>query len=220
MIQLQQAIHSYSPLLDRATDFSKLRKHALNIFNSMAASLKDYVGGTEIPNTQFIIAGYSWYRRRFEIDILTYNKGEKRFIRYTTFKGIGNFGRIMFSGDWARVARQRLIQILRERYGNESVTPQSPLKRKFDMEPFQVLREIVSNSTPRDTVGGAPQILKITLYMECRRLAVYWPDKKSGEVFLGGRRLLEYENIDNWILDPYTFKITHPYYSPTGNIED
>jgi len=213
MLQLVQAVSSYSPLLDRATDYSSLRSHTLSIFNSMVDSFETDIDGLQVPDTEFILAGYSWRRRTFEIDVLFYNKTEKRFIHSHAKKGIGNFGLLKVSGDRSGDALSRLYGLLRARFGNESVTSSSTLKRRFDMEPFEVLRDMIRESGHYDTVGGPPQILKITLYMECRRFGVYWPSRESGAVYLGGRRLLPYENIDSWTLDPDTFSITHPQFA-------
>ena len=73
------------------------------------------------------------------------------------------------------------------------------------MEPFEVLRDILRETDSHDTVGGTPQMVKITSYMQCRRLAVRW----GGKIYLGGRMLFDYENVQGFsrVLDPDTFEI-------------
>jgi hypothetical protein len=219
MLQLVQAVNSYSPLLDRASNFSALRSHTLSMFTNMIDSFEGDVKGLEVPGTEFVLAGYSWTKRTFEIDVLSYNETEKRFIHHPAKTGIGKFGLLKVSGDRTNEALKRLYGVLRQRFGDDSVKPDSNLKRGFDMEPFEVLRDIIRDSGHDDTVGGAPQILKITLYLECRSFAVYWPNRDDGSIYLGGRKLLEYENVDNWILDPDTFAITHPHFSSNEDDE-
>ena len=65
--------------------------------------------------------------------------------------------------DWTNEALKRLYGLLRQRFGDDSVKPDSTRKKRFDMEPFEVLRDIIRGSGHYDSVGGAPQILKITL---------------------------------------------------------
>jgi hypothetical protein len=212
-VQLVQAVYAHSPLLVRELDYQQLREHALSVFNAILSTYRPEAAAVEHPDTKFLLAGYSWKQKSFEVDVFEYSKGERRFHYRSAFRGIGRFGKIMHTGDWANRSRSELIRRLRTRFGQDSIESQSTCKARFDMEPFEVLRDALRGSSRLDSIGGAPQIVKVTAYMECRPIAVYWPDKKSGQVFLGGRKLLEYENVDNWILDPDTFQISHPRFT-------
>jgi hypothetical protein len=210
MIQLVQAVNAHSPMLSREIDYHKMRAHALSVFNSMSESFEAEAPELEIPTTSFLLAGYSWKKKQFEIDEFEYSAGDRRFFNRPSWQGIGAFGRIMHSGDWAGRARTQLISALRQRYGQAAIERDSKNERRFGWEPFEVLRDLLRIATREDTIGGPPQIVRVTQYLECRPLAIYWPTRASGEVFLGGRKLLDYENVDAWRLDPDTFEISHP----------
>lgn len=55
-----------------------------------------------------------------------------------------------------------------------------------------------------ETIGGAPQLVKVYQYMRSAPLAVYWPKKGEGPPHLQGRPCLGYERIDRWAIDPDT----------------
>jgi hypothetical protein len=74
----------------------------------------------------------------------------------------------------------------------------------LDMEPFEVVRDMLRDPGHAETIGGAPQVVKVYQYMRTAPLGVYWPQKAGGEVYLQGRACLGYERIDRWVLDPDT----------------
>ncbi len=215
MLQLYLAIDAHSPSRDRSMDIHELRGHALRVFNSMRHSVHTYAPGMEIPETTFILGGYSWVRKKFSIWLVHYKRTERRFAYRPAEKWIGNFEKIAFAGDWAKRGEQRLIGLLRERY---KLTADGSEAKGFDMEPFEVLRDILRESQPSDTVGGPPQVVKVYQHMNSRPIAVYWPDKESGKVSLVGRPLLDYENTDYWILDPDTLETTHPRFPKSKRV--
>jgi hypothetical protein len=210
MLQLALAIEAYPLSRDRAMDIHNMRGHTLKVFNSMCSSVHSYVEGMEIPDASFILGGYSWIRKTFSIWKIHYKQKEKQFVYRPAKKWIGNFEKIVFAGDWAKVARDRLVGLLRERH---SLTADGSTADGFDMEPFEVLRDILRESKPTDSVGGSPQIVKVYQHMNCRPLGVYWPNRESQSVFLLGRPLLDYENCEYWVLDPDTLKTSHSYFS-------
>lgn len=57
-----------------------------------------------------------------------------------------------------------------------------------------------------ETIGGAPQLVKVYQYMQSAPFAVYWPDKRTGKAYLQGRPCLDYEHIERWIIDPDTLE--------------
>lgn len=206
MLQLYLAIDAHSPLRDRAMDIHEMKNHALKVFNSMRDSVHTYAKGYDIPDTTFILGGYSWFYKSFSIWHIHFKASEKRFVARPAKKWIGNFEKIIFAGDWARKGERRLIELLQQRH---QLTSYGSNTHGFNMEPFEVLRDILRESKSEDSVGGPPQLIKVYQHMNCRPIGIYWPDKASQKVSLVGRPLLDYENTDYWILDPDTLETTH-----------
>jgi hypothetical protein len=73
----------------------------------------------------------------------------------------------------------------------------------FDMEPFEVLRDMLREST-FNLVGGAPQLIKAYTYSSCKPYAVFWPSREAATINLLGRPLLNYERSEHLVLDPNT----------------
>ena len=84
----------------------------------------------------------------------------------------------MFAGDKADMARRNLKTLLQSRYGK---TAERYEGEGFDMEPFEVLRDLVSASDTNDSIGGAPQLVKVYQHMNARAVGVYWPTKKPAK---------------------------------------
>jgi hypothetical protein len=215
MLQLSQAIRAYSPLRDRAMDYHKMRAHALSIFDSMVGSFAGIAKNLEVQETAFILAGYSWVQKAFAIDVIGWRAGEQRFSHTPCPIGIGNFGKIKFAGDRGGDAFHALTDTLKTQYGVLAVDARSTITKRFDMEPFVVLRDMLRSSSSHDSIGGPPQMVRVTQYMNVSNTAVYWPTRSSGQVYLGGRPLMSYENVDHWILDPDTFEMSHPRFAPS-----
>jgi len=74
------------------------------------------------------------------------------------------------------------------------------------LEPLQSLCGLLANAKDTDTIGGPPQLIRITQHMNTRPLCVRWNDEDT----LLGRRLFDYENTDYWIVDPATLKFRKP----------
>ena len=216
MLQLYLAIDAHSPLRDRSMDIHEMKGHALRVFNSMRDSVHSYVSGMENPGTSFILGGYSWKKKSFSIWHIHYKKQEERFACRKAGNWIGNFENIFFAGDWAREAQRRLVALLRERH---DLTANGSKALGFDMEPFEVIRDMLYESKPEHTIGGPPQLVKIYQHMNARPIAVFWPNKESRKVSLLGRPLLDYENTDFWILDPNTLKTTHQRFPVKNSLQ-
>ncbi len=147
------------------------------------------------PATFFLFGGFSWRRQDFRIWTLHYDPSIDRF----TFRPSSDWsgqrsGRkvVAFAGDAADDARERLIALLRQRRKLTS--------GGFDMEPFEVLRDMI-RSGGYPTIGGAPQIAKVYKYMRTQFFAVRWPDNNGAPHALG-RPALSYETFDAPIIDP------------------
>lgn len=111
--------------------------------------------------------------------------------------------RIAFAGDQGALARDRLMSMLTARYQQ---TPSMFSDAKLNLEPFEVIRDMLRESGKSHTIGGAPQMVKVYQHMNTRPVAVLWPDAKTGAACIQGRPLLGYENMDLFTLDPDTLK--------------
>lgn len=206
MLQFSMSIENYARSKDRAMDLHDLKTYALKVFNSMRDSVHSYSEGQEIPGTTFIIGGYSWIRKKFSMWKVHFSPKEKRFIFKTQS---GRLKDIIFIGDWAKTAEQKLIQRLRDedRFSGDI---------SLGMEPFEIMRDLLRADLKNQSIGGPPQLVKVWQHMNCKPIGVYWPDKASGKATLMGRTLLEYENPGVWMIDPDTMRTSHVYYSQDG----
>jgi len=58
----------------------------------------------------------------------------------------------------------------------------------------------LQDADPNGTIGGPPQLIRVTQHMNTRPLCVRSKDEDT----LFGRPLFEYENTHYWIVDPFT----------------
>ncbi|WP_434305388.1 hypothetical protein [Clostridium botulinum] len=63
---------------------------------------------SELKDTEFILAGYSWIRKKILFWNIYYDKSQEKFI-YTTPK---NFGEIIFEGNGAKDGQYKLSRLL------------------------------------------------------------------------------------------------------------
>jgi hypothetical protein len=169
------------------------------------------------PEAMFLFGGYSWVKKDFQLWSISYRPLEKRFAAYPAHwlsflpearrivvrkkkpeKGAASLGHIAFAGDQGPLATKLLLEKL-----NASRAFSSKLK-PLDMEPFEVVRDMLRDPSHAETIGGAPQVVKTYQYMQTATLGVYWPDKLTGKVYLHGRACLGYERVDCFVLDPDT----------------
>jgi hypothetical protein len=167
------------------------------------------------PEANFLFGGYSWISKSFELWSIQYSPGGRSFVARppkcirriphtgelaisSRLQGEGErlSGNLLFAGDQAAVGEKLLI----ERLNNKSAT------ERLDMEPFEVVRDMLRDGGRSETIGGAPQLIKVYQYMRTAPIGVFWPDKASGKVHLQGRPCLGYERIDRWVLDPDTLR--------------
>jgi hypothetical protein len=74
----------------------------------------------------------------------------------------------------------------------------------FDMEPFEVLRDMIRQRMYR-SVGGPPQLVRVCTDRS-EPIAVRW----EGAATLFGRRLLSYERVEAPLLDPDSLQFGPP----------
>jgi hypothetical protein len=224
LLQLSLAIESYAPAKRGTLTLEALRKHALQVFNGMAESIKSSdklsVPQDTSPEANFLFGGYSWVKKEFEIWSIEYSASERKFIAHPAklasyfdnspqigYRSNSNrrikesdhlIGKIAFAGDQAPLAKKLLSSKMM------SIKDKKLSDLKFDMEPFEVVRDMLRDPAHSETIGGAPQLVKVYQYMRSATLGVYWPNKSKGTPHLHGRAYLGYEKLDNWVLDPDT----------------
>ena len=195
-------IESYPRLMNRNMDLHVLRGHTINVFNNVRDSVFNYVEGTQYPQLKFILGGYSWIRKTFSVWLITFDAAKEEFVFSSLPKHRKR--KVWFIGDdeYVKEARQKLNQLLLKR---------DKLNQSLDMEPFEIIRDMLRlhASDPRATIGGPPQLIKIYQYIHTQPFGVYWPNKKSSQVSILGRSLLDYERPSYPILDPDKLIATH-----------
>ncbi len=76
------------------------------------------------------------------------------------------------------------------------------------MEPLEVLISFITDPAYR-AIGGAPQVVKVFQHLNTQSYAIKWPDRDGAPHFFG-RPLLQYEQLDVPIIDPWDeFKIDY-----------
>lgn len=218
MSQLALAIDAHAPARRGSMDIAPMRKHALKVFNSMACYLNVSRGLTgnveDFPKASFLFGGYSWVQKKFRLWSFVYEPKRKSFVGHPA-QWIGHarshnsivlrrkksslsgtpLGPIVFAGDQAHIAQELLAQ----RLSQASKFPDA-----LNMEPFEIICAMLRDPNHAQSIGGAPQLVKVYQYMKAATLGVYWPSKSAGAPTLRGRPCLPYERIDSWILDPDT----------------
>jgi hypothetical protein len=225
MQQLAHAITAHGPLNRGAMDISAVRTHTIKIFDSMSRLIASsvHISSTTdtAPEAEFIFGGYSWISKRFELWSFKHDINANRFIarppkcvRRVEYNSRLHFsqrldgagerlaGNIVVTGDQAPVAEKLLIQKLRAK----------PHCDRLDMEPFEVVRDMLRDQRHSETIGGAPQLVKVYQYMKSSLFGVYWPDR-NGTIHLQGRPCLGYERIDQWVIDPDSTRSEPPHYA-------
>ncbi|NOK35024.1 hypothetical protein [Corallococcus exercitus] len=213
MLQLANAIDAFEKSRTRADDIRKLRGHVVKTFNALYDAIKGQAPGEDAAGTEFLLAGYSWVSKEFKIWKIAYNKTEKKFVHITPRALLGTQLRVVeFAGDWAPIARNRLRTLMKTRLGPP------PLKRwrGLDMEPLEVIRDLLRSSGPDDTIGGAPQVVKIFQHLNARPYIIPWIHEGKTIHTLFGRHLLPYETTRLGILDVDTMQTSrHGLKNPT-----
>jgi hypothetical protein len=233
MQQLAFAIESHGPLQRGSLDLYALRSHLLKILDSMSAQIasSDMLSAPEdvAPEANFIFGGYSWIKKQFEIWAFNFNRAAGRFqaipASWVSYLQTGNkivkrrkenlsntisLGKIAFAGDQAPCAEEQLAARLMLGCGHSRLA-------RLDMEPFEVVRDMLRKQDHSETIGGAPQVLKVYQYQKSAPLGVFWPNRESGVVHIQGRPCLGYERTDRWVLDPDTLVSEHLSRSSNGD---
>jgi len=202
LLQIRSAVEFHRRSLNRAQDLTDLKGHLLRVMNDMCSQIDDLpVGQTdpERPDAYFLLGGYSWKHHRFVLWTIHFDAHLKKFTFRPAKPWPGVKGKRLFAivGDCVDEAKRRLVALLK---GKGKLTTGG-----FDMEPFEVLRDMIRERVdPR--IGGPPQVVKVYRHLNATPYGVYWPKKKGGRVTLLGRPLLDYERTQSLVLDPDDLK--------------
>jgi len=197
MTQIQFYIKSYPKSQSRFQDLCHFKGHVLNMINHMLKFKSDF----EVPVVRFLFGGYSWQRKRFFLWHIYFDKTINQFVapEVTSWRGLKVDRRITFIGDYYHEYRGRLISLMKER--------RKFINGYFDMEPFEVLRNMLNEGTFLD-IGGPPQLLKVYEHMNRTPIAVNWVQSDKNFLSLLGRPLQAYETTTYPVIDLDTLEIT------------
>jgi hypothetical protein len=195
MIQMANAIAAHEPSRERSLDIARVKDHLLRLFTDLVRNLANPAVPFSRDDAQFIFAGYSWLKKDFRIWTIFYIENEKRFEAREALNFNSRLTKIALIGDWATRLRGTIARELAS--GGEG---------HVYMEPFLSLCDLLAKSKPIDTIGGPPQLIRITQHMNTRPFCVRWKHEDT----LFGRRLFDYENTDYWIYDPGSSRFLKP----------
>ncbi|MGO2962938.1 MAG: hypothetical protein ACTIDE_10060 [Carnobacterium maltaromaticum] len=187
---------------DRAIDVTVFNTLVLEGINNLQSSIFDEVSPEDIKENEFIFGGYSSEKKKYCLWIYKFNPGEKRFQKNEIKGKFLNIGKIAIVGDVKSEYKKQLYKYISSE--NSYVD-----KEYFELEPLQILINMLRVSNNTSTIGGAPQIVKIYQHLQARPIGVYWP-KKEEDLKLNrtliGRRLSTDENSSFSFLNPQTLQ--------------
>jgi hypothetical protein len=194
--QIQSFIKSYPKSQSRFQDICHFKGHLLNMMNYMLTHKSDF----EEPNVHFLFGGYSWDRKQFYLWHIYFDRNQKAFVgpEVTPWKGLKTPRIISFIGDYHHEFRGRLIALMQNR-GNF-------VDGNFDMEPFEVLRDMIRENI-FEQIGGPPQLLKVYEHMNRSPVSVKWSINGAKVETLLGRPLQDYETNNHPSIDPDTLEV-------------
>ena len=211
LIQLSNAIGWYRAAADGTLEFFHLLGHLERVANAMMNRIvpDPAITGGLLSYPEFatsgdtlIIGGYSRAQGRLVLRSLKYLPGEHRwkFQRPPSRSSLGRDRVIVIFGDNKSVSRFRhLLNLLLEERG---ILP----GQTFSFEPLEILANLLQMPTstalrmPMDrrpaTIGGAPQIIRVFPGAQATAMAVQWQRHDKIAVYLQGREVFRYENLD------------------------
>ncbi|MFP5300329.1 hypothetical protein R2R70_03805 [Cobetia sp. SIMBA_158] len=201
-----KAANLHLPSQSRALNLTKFKNHLVTLLNQMQKEVHSFAPGEDVPDVTFLLGGYDWMQRCFRIWRIIFDINNREFVAHerNDSNNYGGLGKIEIAGDseWVLAMRVRLKKLAQQRHGLDMRQTE---KSRFDMEPFEVIRDLLRSSTPEDSIGGAPQAVKVYQFMKSVDVAFFWPTVVDGRLYLSGRPLLSYERASvNSIVDPDT----------------
>ncbi len=198
------------PSQTRALNLAKFKSHVVNILNQMQREVHNFAQGENVPDVTFLFGGYDWWNKSFRIWCIQFDEITSTFKcdERTGSNKFGGLGKIEIAGDpeWIKAMHNNLKALAQHRYGQDM---RQPLTAKFNMEPFEVIRDLLKGANANDSIGGAPQAVKVYQYLNSADVGIFWPQVRGGRLFLAWRPLLEYECATiKSVLDPESLHST------------
>src|SRR2546425_1900977 len=183
MLQLANAIAAHRPARERSLDIERLMRYLLRVFSDLVGRIADPALPFSRTDAQFLFAGYSWRSKAFRIWIIHYVEKDHRFAAREASGFHPRLPQAAFIGDWSRRIRSAVARDLRSVRGS-----------LVYFRPLRVLAESLRAAQPTDSIGGPPQLVRISQHMNTRPLCVPW----AGEVTLFWRPLFPSESVGYW----------------------
>ena len=189
MVQMTNAVGSWTKGMNRLQPLEKVKGHLLKVINRMLDELDEggLVGVPKKSDALFLFGGFSWHEQTFRLWTLHFDNDISRF----TFRPMswwqGGHKDKLFGvvGDKTHEAKRLLRAQLQEVNKLDS--------GGFDMEPLQVLLRMIDDSS-FPTIGGEPQVVKVYRSLNVVPMVV----ERDGTRSLLGRPLLDYEEVDRF----------------------
>lgn len=199
--------------LDRALDGTELPRRLADLANKFLESYMDPADlRTELLETSFVLAVFSWKLQRPIINKIVYDGGPRRYVAASSRFPKSRSATLQQAGQFAMVGDigNRFYDRLRDFIDFETATA-------FDMEPFSALSSMLRDPEfvdrkrdLRGPIGGAPQLFKIYPYLRTLEIAVRWPSAEAGKLFLNGREIFDFEKMIAPEIDAETLEMFYP----------
>ena len=213
MMQVGYAMNELGKIRTRAMDISDLNGYVLKHINHLGQSVYNMADPSEQIGNEFLFGGYSWIEKKFKLWRYYYKHSDQSYQKdRRSYRIMHNVpGNIMVIGDQRETLKAEIRRLLVERYGTQC-TEYTGLG--LDMEPFEAMCNLLKKAKPDDTIGGAPQMVKVYQYQNSRPVGIYWPHMTENAFenrTLLGRRMFDFEDTELWFMDPRTLH-TYPCY--------
>ncbi|KVC24497.1 hypothetical protein [Burkholderia pseudomultivorans] len=192
-MQLASAVGSYDRSIDLRHPLRRVVQHASRIF-ALSFELIHHTPSDGLPvdmPASFLFGGFSWHDNDFKIWKIAMDREGRRFPLEEVNRSYAFIG----TAEALPEAEERLAELLRDRGKTD---------HDLDMEPFEVVRDIIREGKYSD-IGGVPQIAKVFRYMKTHFYATLWrceDGRTRPHAF--GRPLYGWENTSWSMFDPDT----------------
>ena len=202
MLQFRNWLEINPAAANRSVDINSLKKRLRVVVNDMRNFITDLPRGQtspDPPDCELIFGGWSWQKQQLQAWRFYY-VASRRIMDFEpagTGLKVGRDHPIIFAGTRTAVERARdmIIELLRAKGKFRQ------RQTYFDMEPFEVLRDIIRSHEFAD-VGGPPQIVKVYQHGNDQPFAVKWEMPHGRTTTVLGRPLFPSEQTRLPIIDP------------------
>lgn len=213
--QITNAIQLHPKLNTRALDITDLKGHITRVMTNMREYLHDSIQPNkkfipETPEIKYLFAGFSWKYNEYKMWQINFDEKKNEFVSFETSTLMKNNLVVLVDAAENKDFEGRKLneKLIRRRLFLKMEENGKKAGDFFDMEPFELLTEIIRNDDDW-AIGGTPQLLKIYRHLNCMPYGIYWPNKASNQITIMGRPILNYEVLRYPILDPDNFEKTY-----------